>query len=135
MKEFLDVMLQFISTTSGSWLRWFLGGYDGLLLALIVFVVVDYVIGVMRSIISKRWSSKIKLREVFKKILIFILVGIGNILDVQIIGNGSALRTAVIIFYISNVGMSLLNNATYIGLPIPKTLRNILEQLRATEQN
>lgn len=133
MNEFLGVMLQFISTTSDSWLRWFLGGYDGLLLTLIVFVVVDYVIEVMRSIISKRWSSKIKLREVFKKILIFILVGIGNILDVQIIGNGSALRTAIIIFYISNVGMSLLNNATYIGLPIPKKIRNILEQLRTTE--
>ena len=61
--------------------------------------------------------------------LIFILVGIANILDVQIIGTGSVLRTAVIFFYISNEGVSLLENAAHLGLPIPEKLTKVLKQL------
>ena len=101
---------------------------------LIVFVGINYITEVMCAIVDKKLSSEIKLKGIFKKILIFALVGIGNILDVQVIGNGSVFRTAVIFFYLSNVGISLLENASYLGLPIPEILRDVLEQLHDKKQ-
>lgn len=111
------------------WLGWFLGGCDGLLYALIAFAVVDYLTGIMCAIVDKKLSSAVGFKGIFKKVLIFVLVGIANILDVQVIGNGSVLRTAVIFFYISNEGISLLENASHLGLPIPAPIRNVLQQL------
>ena len=61
--------------------------------------------------------------------LIFLLVGIANIVDVQVIGTGSVLRTAVIFFYLSNEGVSLLENAAHLGLPVPEKMKDILAQL------
>ena len=116
-------------TAVGGWLGWFLGGCDGFLYALIAFVVVDYLTGVMCAIVDKKLSSAVGFKGIFKKVLIFVVVGVANILDVQIIGTGSVLRTAVIFFYISNEGVSLLENAGHIGLPIPAKLKAVLEQL------
>ena len=113
----------------GGWIGWFLGGCDGLLYALIAFVVIDYITGVMCAIVDRRLSSRVGFKGICKKVLIFALVGMGHILDTQIIGTGSVLRTAVIFFYISNEGVSLLENATYLGLPVPKKIKLILEQL------
>ena len=129
MNEYWSMILQFIFATIRNWLGWFLGGYDGLLFTLIVFVGINYITEVMCAIVDKKLSSEIKLKGIFKKILIFALVGIGNILDVQVIGNGSVFRTAVIFFYLSNVGISLLENASYLGLLIPEILRDVLQQL------
>lgn len=134
MNEYWSMILQFIFATIRNWLGWFLGGYDGLLFTLIVFVGINYITEVMCAIVDKKLSSEIKLKDIFKKILIFALVGIGNILDVQVIGNGSVFRTAVIFFYLSNVGISLLENASYLGLPIPEILRDVLEQLHDKKQ-
>mgnify|MGYP002511570007 FL=1 len=134
MKEYWSLILQFIFTTIGNWLGWFLGGYDGLLLTLIVFVGIDYITEVMCAIVDKKLSSEIGFKGIFKKILIFALVGIGNILDIQVIGNGSVFRTAVIFFYLSNVGICLLENVNYLGLPIPEILRDVLEQLHDKRQ-
>ena len=134
MNEYWSMILQFIFATIRNWLGWFLGGYDGLLFTLIVFVGINYITEVMCAIVDKKLSSEIKLKGIFKKILIFALVGIGNILDVQVIGNGSVFRTAVIFFYLSNVGISLLENASYLGLPIPEILRHVLEQLHDKKQ-
>lgn len=134
MNEYWSMILQFIFATIRNWLGWFLGGYDGLLFTLIVFVGINYITKVMCAIVDKKLSSEIKLKGIFKKILIFALVGIGNILDVQVIGNGSVFRTAVIFFYLSNVGISLLENASYLGLPIPEILRDVLEQLHDKKQ-
>lgn len=128
MKEFWNV-IQLIISAIGGWLGWFLGGSDGLLLALVAFIVTDYVTGVMCAITDKKLSSEIGFRGIFKKVLIFILVGIANILDVLVIGTGSVLRTAVIFFYISNEGVSLLENGGHLGLPIPEKMKDILEQL------
>lgn len=97
--------------------------------ALIAFVVIDYITGVMCAIVDKRLSSRVGFKGICKKVLIFTLVGMGHILDTHIIGSGSVLRTAVIFFYISNEGVSLLENATYLGLPVPKKIKLILEQL------
>ena len=128
MKEFWNT-IQLVLTAIGGWLGWFLGGCDGLLYALIAFVVVDYITGVMCAIVDKKLSSEIGFKGIFKKVLIFILVGVANILDVNVIGTGSVLRTAIIFFYISNEGVSLLENAGHLGLPIPAKLKAVLEQL------
>ena len=128
MKEFWST-IQLVLAAIGGWLGWFLGGCDGLLYALIAFVVVDYITGIMCAVVDKKLSSAVGFRGIFKKVLIFTLVGIANILDVNVIGSGSVLRTAIIFFYISNEGVSLLENAGHLGLPIPAKLKAVLEQL------
>ena len=107
MKEFWNT-IQLIFSAVGGWLGYFLGGCDGLLYALIAFVVIDYITGVMCAIINRELSSAVGFKGIFRKVLIFLLVGIANIIDVQVIGTGAVLRTAVIFFYISNEGVSLL---------------------------
>lgn len=134
MKEFWNV-LQLVFAAIGGWLGWFLGGCDGLLYALIAFIVADYITGVMCAIVNKKLSSEVGFKGIFKKVLIFLLVGVANILDVQVIGTGCVLRSAVIFFYISNEGVSLLENAGHLGLPIPAKLKNVLEQLHDRSEN
>ena len=128
MREFWNT-IQLIFTAVGGWLGWFLGGCDGLLYALIAFVVIDYVTGVMAAVVDHKLSSEVGFKGIFKKVLIFLLVGIGHILDTHVIGSGSVLRTAVIFFYLSNEGVSLIENAAHLGLPIPEKLKDVLEQL------
>lgn len=128
MKEFWNA-IQFVFTAVGGWLGYFLGGCDGLLYALLTFVVIDYITGVMCAINDKALSSEVGFRGIYRKVLIFLLVGIANILDVHVIGTGSVLRTAVIFFYISNEGVSLLENAAHLGLPVPQKIKAVLEQL------
>ena len=128
MKEFWNTV-QFVFTAVGGWLGYFLGGCDGLIYALLAFVVIDYLTGVMCAVSDRKLSSAVGFRGICRKVLIFLLVGIANILDVQVIGTGSVLRTAVIFFYISNEGVSLLENAGHLGLPIPKKMQEVLEQL------
>ena len=113
----------------GAYVGYFLGGWDGFLYALVTFVVIDYITGIMVAILDKKLSSDIGFRGIFKKVLIFVMVGIGHIFDAQLIGDGSALRTAIIFFYISNEGISILENSSRIGLPIPQKIRDILGQL------
>lgn len=134
MKEFWNT-IQLIFTAIGGWLGYFLGGCDGLLYALVVFVVVDYITGVMCAINDKTLSSAVGFKGICRKVLIFLLVGIANILDVQVIGTGSVLRTAIIFFYISNEGISLLENAGHLGLPIPEKMKVVLEQLHDRIEN
>lgn len=128
MKEFWNAV-QFVFAAVGGWLGYFLGGCDGLLYALVAFVVIDYITGVMCAINDKTLSSQVGFRGICRKVLIFLMVGIANILDVHIIGTGSVLRTAAIFFYISNEGISLLENAAHLGLPVPEKIKKVLEQL------
>ena len=128
MKEFWTT-IQVVFAGIGGWLGWFLGGCDGLLYALLAFVVIDYITGIMCAVIDKKLSSAVGFKGIFKKVLIFALVGVGHLLDTRVIGSGSVLHTAVIFFYLSNEGVSLLENATYLGLPIPQKLKSVLEQL------
>lgn len=128
MKEFW-VSVQFIFAAVGGWLGWFLGGCDGLLYALLAFVVIDYLTGVMCAIADKKLSSAVGFKGICRKVLIFLLVGIAHILDTHVIGTGSVLRTAAVFFYISNEGVSLLENAAHLGLPIPGKIKEVLEQL------
>ena len=128
MKEFWN-FIQVIFATIGGWLGYFLGGCDGLIYALTAFVVVDYITGVMCAVADKKLSSSVGFKGICRKVLIFTLVGIAHIIDAQVIKTGSVLRTAVIFFYLSNEGVSLLENAAHLGLPIPNKLKNVLEQL------
>lgn len=125
--------LQLIWSSIGGLIGWYLGGIDGFIYALVAFVVMDYVTGLMAAMLEKKLSSEVGFRGIFKKVLIFILVGIAHVMDFYLIGNGSAIRTAVIFFYVANEGISILENVAHIGLPIPKKLRDILEQLRDKE--
>lgn len=128
MKEFWNA-IQVAFTAIGGWLGWFLGGNDGMIIALVVFVALDYITGVMCAIVDKRLSSEVGFKGIFKKILIFLMIGVANVLDVNIIGTGSVLRTAAIFFYISNEGVSLLENSAHLGLPVPSAVKTVLEQL------
>ena len=128
MKEFWNT-IQLIFAAIGGWLGYFLGGCDGLLYALIAFVVIDYITGVMCAISDHTLSSQVGFRGICCKVLIFMLVGIANVLDIYVLSSGSVLRTAVIFFYISNEGVSLLENAAHLGLPILEKSKVVLEQL------
>ena len=129
--------IQLAVAAVGGWLGYFLGGVDGLMIALIVFVALDYLTGVMCAIADKKLSSEVGFKGIFKKVLIFMLVGVANIVDVHVVGTGSALRSAVICFYLSNEGVSMLENAAHLGLPVPDKLKDILAQLhnRSDEDN
>lgn len=122
--------IQAVFTAIGGWLGWFLGGCDGLIYALITFVVTDYLTGVMCAVVNKQLSSEVGFRGIFRKVLIFLLVGVGNIVDNQLIGSGSVIRTAVVFFYLSNEGISIIENAGILGLPIPQKLKDVLAQLK-----
>ena len=128
MKGFWNV-IQLVFSALGGWLGYFLGGCDGLLYTLIAFVVIDYITGVMCAVNDHTLSSEVGLRGICRKVLIFMLVGIANILDADVVGTGSVLRTAVIFFYISNEGVSLLENAAHLGLAVPEKIKTVLEQL------
>lgn len=125
--------IQLAFTTVGGFLGWFLGGVDGFLYALIAFTVIDYITGVMCAVTDKKLSSSVGFKGICRKVLIFTLVGIGNIVDVYVLGQGGVLRTAVIFFYLSNEGVSILENSAHLGLPIPEKLKEVLEQLHDRE--
>ncbi len=134
MKNMLHTF-QIIFTAIGGYLGWLMGGFDGFMYALLAFVVIDYITGLMVAVLEKKLSSEVGFRGIFKKILIFIMVGIGNIIDTYLIKDGSAIRTAVIFFYLSNEGISILENTGKIGLPIPEKLKKALEQLNKEDKS
>ncbi len=133
MKDFIHT-LQLLFTAIGGYIGWFLGGFDGLVYALVAFVVIDYITGVMVAVLEKKLSSNIGFKGIFKKVLIFTFVGIGHIIDFHIIKNGSAVRTAVIFFYLSNEGLSIVENATRIGLPVPEQFKAVFKELRKEDE-
>ncbi len=134
MKELWN-MCQLAFTAVGGWLGYFLGGCDGLIIALVLFVVIDYITGVMCAVVDRKLSSAVGFKGIFRKVLIFMLVGIANIIDVQVIKSGSVLRIAVVFFYLSNEGLSLIENSVHLGLPVPEKLKAVLKQLNDKEEN
>ena len=128
-------VIQAAFTAFGGVIGWFLGGFDGFLYALIAFVVIDYISGIMVAVNNKTLSSRVGFVGICKKVLIFLLVGVGNILDVYILGDAGVLRSAVIFFYLSNEGISILENTATLGMPYPKKLKDILEQINEEEKD
>jgi len=127
--------LQIAITGIGGWLGYVLGGMDGLLIALVVFITIDYITGIMCAVIDKKLSSEVGFKGIFKKVLILMLVGIANVIDVHVVGTGSALRGATVCFYLSNEGLSILENTVHLGLPVPEKLKEVLSQLHNREEN
>lgn len=132
MKEFWNIC-QLLFTFVGGWLGYFLGGCDGLLFTLFVFITTDYITGIMCAIVDKKLSSEVGFKGIMRKVIILLLVGIAQMVDIKVIGNGSVLRTAVIFFYLSNEGVSVMENAAHLGLPVPEKLKDVLEQLHDRE--
>ena len=127
--ELIWTKIQTAITLLGGWLGCFVGGLDGMLIALVVMMALDYITGVMCAIADHKLSSSVGFKGICKKVFILMLVCVANIVDVHVVGSGSALRAAVICFYLSNEGVSILENAGHIGLPIPEKLKVVLEQL------
>ena len=113
----------------GGYLGYFVGGVDGLMTALLIFMVLDYITGLMCAIADKKLSSAVGFKGICKKVLILMLVGVAHIVDLHVVGTGDALRSAVICFYLSNESVSMLENAAHLGLPIPEKLKSVLAQL------
>jgi len=122
-------VLQAVFAAIGGGIGYFLGGCDSLLYALTAFIVLDYCSGLLCAVVEKKLSSSVGLRGIIKKVLIFLLVGVAHIVDAHLIGNGGIARTAVIVFFLSNEGLSILENACRAGLDVPPKLKEILSQL------
>ena len=134
MKEFWR-LLQSVITLIGGYIGMFLGGIDGVIYTLVAFVVIDYATGVLCAIFDKKLSSEVGFRGICRKVLIFLLVGVAHMIDKYVIGSGEVLRTATIFFYLSNEGISILENSAHLGLPIPEKLKNVLEQINDREEH
>ncbi|KNZ42083.1 phage holin family protein [Acetobacterium bakii] len=133
MKEFEQHLPRFFGIV-GSLIGMVLGGFDGFLYTLMGFILIDYLTGVMAAMIKGKVSSKIGFTGILKKILILIMVALGQLLDQNLLGGGDAMRTAVIFFYTANEGISIVENLTCLDFPIPDKLKNILEQLSEQEK-
>ncbi|ABX42298.1 phage holin family protein [Lachnoclostridium phytofermentans] len=127
--------IQILISSLGGFLGWFLGGTDGFMYALLLFIVIDYLTGVMVAILQHKVSSEVGFRGIFKKVVILCLVGIGHIIDTNVVRSGNVMRTAIIFFYLSNEGISILENVATIGLPIPKKLLDVLVALKSENSN
>ena len=113
----------------GGYLGYFVGGVDGLMTALLIFMVLDYITGLMCAIADKQLSSAVGFKGICKKVLILMLVGVAHIVDLHVVGAGDALRSAVVCCYLSNESVSMLENAAHLGLPIPDKMKDVLAQL------
>ena len=121
--------VQMAFTVIGGWIGYLVGVVDGLMTALLIFMVLDYVTGLMCAIADKKLSSAVGFKGICKKVLIIMLVGVAHVVDLHVVGTGDALRSAVVCFYLSNEGVSMLENAAHLGLPVPDKLKDILAQL------
>lgn len=129
MKELLITMRQ-VYSMAREVLVGVLGGWDGLLYALVIFMIVDYLMGILVVISNRKLSDKIGFSEIAKKLSIILLVVVAHVIDAQILQNGDIVREAVILFYLSAEGTSILENVALLHLPVPQKLNDILEQLK-----
>lgn len=133
MEHIIDYC-KFLLAFTGGVLGWIFGGFDSLIYALTAFVAIDYLTGILLAIRDKKLSSEVGYKGIVKKFLIFMIVSMGNIIDNYILGTGSTLRTLVIMFYLANEGISILENAGQLGLPIPKKLKDAIEKLNSSNE-
>ncbi|MEL7610729.1 MAG: phage holin family protein [Bacillota bacterium] len=118
----------------GGVLVWFFGPWDALIMVLVAFVVTDYITGLVNAALHHTLSSEIGFKGLWKKVLIFFIVGIGSLLDTVIPMTNGALRATLCLFYIANEALSILENAGAVGLPLPEKLRTMLEQIKRKSQ-
>lgn len=111
-------------------LSFLFGDMEGLMVALIALIILDYISGVIAAAVEKRLSSEVGAKGIAKKIFMLLIVALANIVDINVIGDGHVLKTVTVVFYICNECISLIENAGRIGVPVPKKLLDVLEQLR-----
>ena len=126
----IQIIIDSIAGAVGAVLGFMYGEVSGLFWALIAFMALDYVTGVIVAIIEKRLSSEVGFRGLAKKFLILVFVAVGHIVDTYILGGTPAAMSAVMLFYIANEGISIIENAAALGLPVPKKLTSIMEQIK-----
>ena len=126
----VQMIFNSISAAVGAAVGFLFGEVTGLFWALIAFMGMDYVTGVVIAVINKRLSSEAGFRGLAKKFLILVFVAVGHILDAYVLGNTAVFMTAVMLFYIANEGVSIIENAALLGLPVPEKVKSILEQIR-----
>lgn len=131
--EQIAVWIKGISTLIGGFLGWMFGGFDGFLYTLVVFVCIDYITGMIAAAVEKSLNSEVGLKGIARKVSIFFLIALAHLIDYEILGNTKVLRTAVVFFYVSNEGLSILENITRIGVPVPEKLKEVLEQIKTKE--
>jgi toxin secretion/phage lysis holin len=127
--------IQVAAAAVGGIIGAFLGGFDGMLIALIIFIGMDIVTGIIRAGVEHKINSCVSWQGMGKKVTILILVGFARSMDLYIIKTGGILRSATIFFYIANEGISILENAALIGLPVPAKLKDMLEQMKQKTEN
>ena len=115
-------------------LSFLFGDMEGLMIALIALIILDYISGVIAAAVEKRLSSEVGAKGIAKKIFMLLIVALANIVDINVIGSGHTLKTVTVVFYLCNECISLIENAGRIGVPVPKKLLDVLEQLRDKEK-
>ena len=131
----MDKCIQTITAAICGIFGFLYGKADGLIYALLAFIILDYVTGLTVACINKNLSSEVGFKGIAKKVVILLLVAVGNMLDVYILGDGAVCRSTVIGFYLANEGISILENAGNLGIPLPKKLVSVLEQLKNDNNN
>ena len=126
----IQIIIDSIAGAVGAVLGFMYGEVTGLFWALIAFMALDYITGVVVAIIEKRLSSEVGFRGLAKKFLILVFVAVGHIADAYILGGTPAAMSAVMLFYIANEGISIIENAASLGLPVPKKLTSIMEHIK-----
>lgn len=129
MENFFKQIIAFFCMVLG----FVFGDMDGMMIALITLIVLDYISGVIAAAVEKKLSSAVGAKGIAKKIFMLLIVAVANIVDINVIGEGHVLRTVTTVFYIANECISLIENAGRIGVPVPKKLLDVLEQLKNTE--
>ena len=126
----MDNMLKNILAGVCTILSFLFGDMEGLMVALIALIILDYISGVIAAAVEKRLSSEVGAKGIAKKIFMLLIVALANIVDINVVGDGHVLKTVTVVFYICNECISLIENAGRIGVPVPKKLLDVLEQLR-----
>lgn len=133
--EHVSNWIKGICAVIGGVLSWLFGDLSGMFYALVAFVVIDYITGVIAAAVQQELNSTIGFKGIAKKVFIFLIVGLAHIIDTYVLGDGDVIRTAAIFFYLSNEGLSIIENSVRIGLPVPKTLKDALERLSEEDEN
>lgn len=130
IKEYSSILI----ATLGGGLAWMFGGLDMALLVLLVVICLDYITGIMAGYVEKRLSSRYGYKGILKKVGIIIAVALACLAD-KVIGTDNVLRMAIIFCFIGNEGISILENLSRIGVPVPKKLMDALLQLKGSGDN
>ena len=126
----MQIIIDSVAGTIGAVLGFMYGEVTGLFWALVAFMVLDYISGILAAISVRKLSSKVGFKGIAKKLLILVFVSVGHITDTYVLGGVPVAMTAVILFYIANEGISIVENASVLGLPVPQKIKNVLEQIK-----